>query len=76
MKKLEVGQYFEVVEVLNSHYDSGVFKIGGLTRAEKMFNGRGYNCLINGIYSDNIKTRVLFKEYVKPVGRLIIKSVK
>lgn len=80
MKKLELGQSFEVVEVVNSNFPDGVYKVGGYTI---MFSD--YKSLINGFDSENIdcadiilgqKCFCLLVDGEKPVGRLIIKSVK
>lgn len=80
MKKLEVGQSFEVVEVLDYGFvDTSLFKIGGFTIADikteamydTLINGENLNC-----YNCSDKLNMYVGTEIKPVGRLIIKSVK
>lgn len=79
-KKLEVGQAFEVVEVLNDggYGDTSLFKIGGFTVGYGEGFRAGIDCLPNGSsnsgYSDTYYMTT--GDEVKPVGRLIVKKVK
>ena len=83
MKKLEVGQSFEVVEVIKNDDYFNEFKIGGFTI--KSVGNRFNHTLANGIdwYRGFEKEDLLYNHglflqshEIKPVGRLIIKSVK
>lgn len=72
MKKLEVGMTFEVVEVLNNLGYSYLKGTQGI--ATKSFYFDGYDFEDFSPYTDT--KPYLYQEEVKPVGRLIIKSVK
>ena len=83
MKKLEVGMTFEVVEVVKNDDYRNEFKIGGFTI--KSIGNWFNHTLANGIdwnkafeKEDLLYNHGLFLESreIKPVGRLIIKSVK
>ncbi|HWL22307.1 MAG TPA: hypothetical protein VNR38_00905 [Ureibacillus sp.] len=76
-RKLKVGDSFEVVEVLQNSFSSGVFKTGGHT-----VSFDDYHQLLNGhldSYSNTYmgqRTLCLGLNETKPIGKLTITKVK
>lgn len=79
MKKFEVGQSFEVVEVFENPYGVKIGQHGlnlGRIPESPVYNNvyaDGAWHLINSVLG---KSALLEDNEIKPVGRLIIKSVK
>lgn len=76
MKKLEIGQRFDVVEIrTNGGYSiNNIFKIGGHS---VMYSDR--QCLINGesgLFKGKNQSLCMLENDVKLIGCLIVKKVK
>ena len=79
MKKLEVGMTFEVVEVLENPYGVKIGQHGlnlGRITESPVYNNVYSDCGCLFINGTLFKSILLEDHEIKPVGRLIIKSVK